>query len=82
MERNNRLIPTLHRALGKNSLHCLFLLFPMLTVFSSCAVKHTFEIAAFMKDMGVQLKEREAFLIESAKKPLTESQERTLNATS
>ncbi|MCY4570620.1 MAG: hypothetical protein OXD49_20215 [Candidatus Poribacteria bacterium] len=47
-------------------------------MFSSCAIKHTFEMAGFMKDLFTQLKEREAFLIESAEKPLTESQEELL----
>lgn len=74
MGRNNRLIA----AIPKNYLHCLFLFLPMLVVFSSCAVKHTFEIAGFMKGMVAQLKEREAFLIESAEKPLTETQEELL----
>ena len=78
MERNNRLIATMHRVLKKNSLYCLFLLLPILAVFSSCAVKHTFEMVGFMKGMVAQLKEREAFLIESAEKPLTESQEKLL----
>jgi hypothetical protein len=78
MERNNRLAATRHRDLKKNLLYCLFLLLPMLVVFSSCAVKHTFEIVGFMKGMAAQLKEREAFLIESAEKPLTESQEKLL----
>ncbi len=78
MERNNRLVAIRHRDLKKNSLHCLLLLLPMLVVFSSCAVKHTFEIVGFMKGMAAQLKEREAFLIESAEKPLTESQEKLL----
>ena len=78
MERNNRLIPTPYRALRKNALHCLFLFFPVLTVFSGCAVKHTFEMAGFMKGMVAQLKEREAFLIEAAEKPLTKPQEELL----
>ena len=74
MGQNNRLIA----AIPKNYLHCLFLFLPMLVVFSSCAVKHTFEMAGFMKGMVAQLKEREAFLIESAEKPLTETQEELL----
>ena len=74
MQRNNRLMPTLHRALRKS----LFLLFPVLAVFSGCAVKHTFEMAGFMKGMVAQLKEREASLTESAGKPLTETQEELL----
>jgi len=78
MQRNNRLITTLHRVLKKNSLHCLFLFFSVLTVFSGCAVKHTFELAGFTKGMFAQLEEREAFLTESAEKPLTGSQEKLL----
>ena len=74
MQRNNRLIATIHRCLRENSLCYLFLLFPMLAVFSNCAVKHTFEMAGFMKGLFAQLEEREAFLRESAEKPLTESQ--------
>ena len=78
MERNNRFVATIHRVLKKNYLHCLFLFLPMLVVFSSCAVKHTFEMAGFMKGMVAQLKEREAFLTESAEKPITERQEKLL----
>ena len=78
MERNNRLVATMRRNLKKNSLRYLFLLFPMLAVFSSCAIKHTFEMAGFMKDMVAQFKERETFLIESAEEPLTERQEKLL----
>lgn len=78
MQRNNRWIATIRRGLRKNALYYLFLLFPMLSVFSGCAVKHTFEIAGFMKDMVAQLEEREAFWIESAEKPLTESQKELL----
>ena len=74
MQRNNRLIPTLHRTLRKS----LFLLFPVLAVFSGCAVKHTFEMAGFIKGLAAQFEEREAFLIESAEKPLTETQEELL----
>ena len=78
MERNNRFVATIHRVLKKNYFHCLFLFLPMLVVFSSCAVKHTFEMAGFMKDMVAQLKERETFLIASAEEPLTERQEKLL----
>jgi len=78
MQRNNRLIATIRRHLRKNSLCYLFLLFPMLAVFSSCAIKHTFEMAGFMKGLFAQLEEREAFLTEAAEKPLTESQETLL----
>ena len=78
MQRNNRLIATIHRRLRKNSLCYLFLLFPMLAVFSSCAVKHTLELAGFMKGLFAQLEEREAFLRESAEKPLTESEKELL----
>jgi len=78
MERNNRLVATMRRNLKGNSLRYLFLLLPMLALFSSCAVKHTFEMAGFMKDMVARLAEREAFLTESAEKPLTEDQEKLL----
>lgn len=78
MERNNRLIATMHRAVKKNSLCYLFLLLPILTVFFSCAIGATFEFARFMKGMTAQLEERETFLIESAEKPLTGSQEELL----
>lgn len=78
MERNNRLIATMHRAVKKNSLCYLFLFLSMIAVFSGCAVKHTFELAGFTKGMFAQLEEREAFLTESAEKPLTESQEELL----
>ncbi len=78
MQRNNRWIATIRRGLRKNSLCYLFLLLPMSALFSSCAVKHTFEMAGFMKGMVAQLKEREAFLTESAEKPITERQEKLL----
>lgn len=78
MQRNNRWTATIRRGLRRNSLCYLFLLLPMLALFSSCAVKHTFEMAGFMKGMVAQLGEREAFLTESAEKPLTESQEQLL----
>ena len=78
MERNNRLVATMRRNLKGSSLRYLFLLLPMLALFSSCAVKHTFELAGFMKGMFAQLEEREAFLTESAEKPLTEDQEKLL----
>lgn len=78
MQRNNRLIATRQRVLKKNFFHCFFLILPMLVLFSSCAVKHTFEMAGFVKGMVTQLEEREAFLIESAEKPLTESQKELL----
>ena len=78
MERNNRFVATIHRVLKKNYFLCLFLFLPMLVVFSSCAVKHTFEMVGFMKGLFAQLEERKAFLIEAAEKPLTESQEALL----
>ena len=78
MKRNNRFVATMRRNLKRNSLRYLFLLLPMLALFSSCAVKHTFELAGFTKGMFAQLEEREAFLTESAEKPLTGSQEELL----
>ena len=78
MERSNQLIATLHRVLKKNPLRYLFLILPMLVVFFSCAIKSTFEMVGFMKEMTAQLEEREQFLIESAERPLTERQEKLL----
>ena len=78
MQRNNRWIATIRRGLRKNSLCYLFLLLPMSALFSSCAVKHTFEMAGFMKGLFAQLEERKVLLIEAAEKPLTESQEKLL----
>jgi hypothetical protein len=80
MERNNRLIATRHRDLKKNSLHCLLLLFPILTLFFTCTLGFSAEkgIVEFMESMAAQLKEREAFLAEAAEKPLTKNQEKLL----
>lgn len=78
MERNNRLIATMHRVLKQNFLGYLCFLLSMIAVFSGCAVKHTFELAGFMKGMFAQLEEREVFLTESTEKPLAGSQEELL----
>ena len=78
MKRNNRLSVTKHRLPKEVSILCLLLGCLILTTFFGCgaisAVKAPFEMAGFMKGLFAQLKEREAFLIESAEKPLTESQ--------
>ena len=75
MERNNQLPK-------ETSILSLLLCCFALTTFFGCgavsAVKAPFEMTGFVKDMTAQLKEREAFLIESAEKPLTESQEKLL----
>ena len=75
MERNNQLPK-------ETSILSLLLCCFALTTFFGCgavsAVKAPFEITGFMKGMFAQLEEREAFLIESAKKPLTEDQEKLL----
>ena len=78
MQRDNRFVATMRRNLKINSLRYLFLLLPMLALFSSCAIGATFEMSGFIKGLFAQLEEREAFLIESAEKPLTEGQEELL----
>lgn len=78
MQPNNRLIVAIPRGLKKKSPCYLFLLLPGLAVFFSCAIGATFEMAGFMKGLFAQFEEREAFLIEFAEKPLTESQEELL----
>ena len=82
MKRNNRLLIAKHKLC--KAVHILFLLLCCfaLAAFFGCgavsAVKAPFELAGFMMGMVTQLAEREAFLIESAEKPLTESQEELL----
>ena len=75
MERNNQLPK-------KTSILSLLLCCFALTTFFGCgavsAVKAPFEVAGFMKGMFAQLEEREAFLKESAERPLTEEQEKLL----
>ena len=75
MERNNQLPK-------ETAILSLLLCCFALTTFFGCgaisAVKAPFEMTRFVKDMTAQLKEREAFLIESAEKPLTEDQEKLL----
>ena len=82
MKRNNPLLIAKHKSHREIPLRCLLLCCPVLMIFFGCgaisAVKAPFEMAGFMKDMVGQLKEREAFLIESAEKPLTESQKQLL----
>ena len=78
MKRNNRLSVTKHRLRKGVPVLCLLFCCLALTTFFGCAIGATVEIVGFMKGMTAQLKEREAFLIESAEKPLTESQEKLL----
>ena len=78
MKRNNRLSVAKHRLRKGVPVLCLLLCCLALTTFSSCAIGATVEMAGFMKGMVAQFKERGAFLIESAEKPLTESQEKLL----
>lgn len=82
MKRDNRLLIAKHKLRKADSILCLLLCCFALTAFFGCgaisAVKAPFEIAGFMKGIFVQFEEREAFLIESAEKPLTESQEELL----
>ena len=82
MKRNDLLFMAKHKLRKGVSILCLLLCCFVLTTFFGCgaisAVKAPFEAVGFMKDLTAQLKERETFLIESAKKPLTESQEKLL----
>ncbi len=82
MKRNNRLWIAEHKLYKKVPILCLLLCYLSLTTFFGCgavsAIKAPFAIAGFMKDMVSHLEERETFLIESAEKPLTESQEKLL----
>ena len=82
MKRNNHLLTAKHRLRKEVSILCLLLGCLILTTFFGCgaisAVKAPFEIAGFMKGLFAQLEEREAFLRESAERPLTESDEELL----
>ena len=82
MKRDNWLLIAKHKLRKAVSILCLLLCCFALTAFFGCgaisAVKAPFEIAGFMKGMFAQFEEREAFLIESAEKPLTERQEELL----
>lgn len=82
MKRDNRLLIARHKLRKADFILCLLLCCFTLTAFFGCgaisAVKAPFEIAGFMKGMFAQFEEREAFLIESAEKPLAESQEELL----
>ena len=82
MERNNRLFIAKHKLRKAVRILCLLLCCLALTAFFGCgaisAVKAPFEMAGFMKGMVTQLKEREAFLRESAEKPLMESEKELL----
>lgn len=75
MERNNQ-VPK-----GTSIFSLLLCCFALTTLFGCgaiSAVKVPFEMAGFVKGMAAQFEEREAFLIESAEKPLTEDQEKLL----
>lgn len=82
MERNSWLLTEKHKLHKEIPILCSLLCCLLLTTFFGCGairgIKSTAEMATFMKDMTAQLKEREAFLIASAEKPLTESQEKLL----
>ena len=82
MRRNNQLLIAKCKLRKEISVLCFLLSGLPLTAFFGCgvvsAVKAPFEMAGFMKGMVAQLGEREAFLIESTEKPLTESQEELL----
>lgn len=82
MKRNNRLWIAKHK-LGKEApILCLLICcFPLMAFFGCGAIrtiKSTAETVGFMKDMTAQLKERETSLMEAARKPLTEDQEKLL----
>lgn len=82
MKRNNRLWIAEHKLYKKVPILCLLLCCFPLMVFFGCGaigtIKSTAETVGFMKDMTAQLKEREASLMEAARKPLTEDQEKLL----
>ena len=79
VKRNNRLLMAKHKLGKKGSILCLLLCCFALTTFLGCsAIKVPFEMTGFLKGMTAQLKEREAFLMESAEKPLTKYQEELL----
>ncbi len=82
MKQNSRLWIAEHKLRRGVLILCLLLCCLSLTTFFGCgavsAIKAPFEIAGFMKGMVSHLEERETFLIESAEKPLTESQEKLL----
>ena len=82
MKQNNRLWIANPKLVKKGSIHYLLLCCFALTTFFGCgaisAIKAPFKMAGFVKGMTAQLKEREAFLMEAAEKPLTESQEKLL----
>ena len=82
MKRRNWLLIAKHKLRKEIPTLCVFLCCLPLTTLFGCgaisAVKAPFEMAGFIKGMVAQLAEREAFLIESAEKPLTESQKELL----
>ena len=82
MKQNNRLWIANPKLVKKVSILYLLLCCFALTTFFGCgaisAIKAPFEMTGFVKGMTAQLKEREAFLMKAAEKPLTESQEKLL----
>lgn len=82
MKRSNRLWIAKGKLGKKVSILCVLLCCFALTTFFGCgaisAIKVPFKVTGFVKDMTVQLKEREASLMEAAEKPLTEDQEKLL----
>lgn len=82
MKRNNRLWIAKHKLGKKVSILYLLLCYFALTTFFGCgaisAIKVPFKVTGFVKDMTAQLKEREASLMEAARKPLTEDQKKLL----
>ena len=78
MERDKRLSVAMSRLRKTVPILCLLLCCLLLTTFFGCAIGATFEMVGFVKGMTTQLKEREAFLVELAEKPLTENQEKLL----
>ena len=79
MKRNNGLSVAIHRLREAVPALCLLFYCFAQTTFFGCAIGATFEIVGFMKGMTTQLEEREAFLVASTEKPLTENQEKLLN---
>ena len=77
MKWDNWLSVTKHRFPKASSTFCFLVCCLALTTFFSCAIsaiKGTAEMVGFVKGMTAQLEEREIYLRESAKKPLTENQ--------
>ena len=82
MKQNNRLLIAKCKLRKPVRILCWLLCCFALTAFFGCgavsAVKAPFEMAGFIKGMVGQFEERETSLVESAEKPLTETQEELL----